>query len=427
MSSDSSDFFSDPADEQPAPSIPTITPTVVESSGALALDGQLTRIIKDAKLEPDSEKLVLTTFSPLMLRVQEWSVKVDSLIPQGREPTKSEHKVISDTRKTLTKLRTSAEKERKRLKADALSFGKTVDSANNRLLELVEPLEEKLRAAEEYAERQEAARKAELLATRTAELTALNVVPTLYNLAEMPEDVYNGLLASSKTAFENAKIAAKKAEEDRIAREKAEAEERERIRQDNERLRREAVERERVAAEERAKAEKERKEAEEIARKQREEIEAKARAEREAAEAVLAAERAKAEAARKIAEEQARKERERIAAENAKKLAAEREQARKIQEAAAAALAAERKKAEDAAAEAKRLQEAEAARLAQIEAEKAALLAAPDREKVLIFAESIKALPIPHLTTPKGAALQVLITQQTEKFVAWLVKEAGKL
>jgi hypothetical protein len=401
---------------------PTITPEVLDDSST-----QLVTLVKSANLEEQSTQLVLKTFQPLVARVTEWKTKIDAIIPKDREPTKEECATIKRTRLDLVKIRTGADKERKRLKADALAFGKAIDGANNQLVELITPLEEQLEAAEKFAERREAERKAKLKTDRETAIAPYGLDITFYNFGEMSQEAFDQILSMAKTAQEAKIAAAKKTEEERIAKEKAEAEERERIRVENERLRREAAERERIAAEERAKAEAERRAIEEKARKEREAAEAKLRAEREAAEAKLRAERAAAEAAAKA---------EREKAEKAQREAAEK--ARKEREAAEAKARVEREARERAEAEARRLKEqveAEAKRKrdeeerqkreAELAAKRAA--AAPDREKVRELARQVRALAVPTLTTDAGKTLQITIEQQIEKFGAWLDKQAEGL
>jgi hypothetical protein len=265
--------------------------------------------------------------------------------------------------------RSACKQTKDTVKADILLAGRLADAYFNRVTGPLENAEARLDEIEKAAERAEAARKATLKAERTTELSAFGVDCQFYDLGAMPAEGYAQLLSSSKVAHEaklaaeakakeEARIAAEKAETERIAREKAEAAERERIKAEAERLR---VENERLAAE-RAEAEK------------------KAEAEREKA----------AEAAR-VAAEQARKEREALEAKAAaeRKEAArlaqiEREKREALEAAERARVAAEKKRQEE---------EAEAARRAA---------AAPDQEKLKAFAELVKTLEVPELTTPEG-------------------------
>lgn len=81
-------------------------------------------------------------------------------------------------------------------------------------------------------------------------------------------------------------------------------------------------------------------------------------------------------------------------------------------------------------ADAKR-REAELARIEeeQLAEEKAkeALLMAPDREKLRAFADSLKELPLPVLTTRQGRALLKRLSAGVTEMVAWVVKVSEEL
>jgi hypothetical protein len=402
------DLFGD--DDPIEPAVPTITPTVVEST-AVATESQLARIIKDAKLEADSEKLVLSTFSPLVARVQDWASKIDAIIPVGREPSVSENKVIKETRISLMKIRTGADKERKRILENTKQFTNAMNSANKQLVELVTPLEEKLEAAEKYAERMENERREALKAARVAEVSSLSFVGDMsfYNFGEMPEEVYQSLYQTLKATNEASIAATKKAEEDRLAKEKADRDEREKVRLENEKLKADAAVREKeIAAERKRVAD-----------------------EKAAADAKAAKEKADADAIAKA-------ERDRLAAENAKKLADERakakadadaaaEVARKAKEAADLIAKTEREAREKAEAEVAKVKAAEAKKLADEAAAAKKAAKAPEKEKVARFAKWIRDSKVPELSSPEGVALQTLMTQQRDKFATWLEKEGEKL
>ena len=105
----------------------------------------------------------------------------------------------------------------------------------------------------------------------------------------MSDETFNVFLAGIEKEYNDRITAEKKAEVDRIAKEKAEAAERERIRKENERLRKEAAAKEKQLAAERAKAAQERKVA---AEKAEQKLKAEQETARKASEAA-AAERAK--------------------------------------------------------------------------------------------------------------------------------------
>lgn len=278
------------------------------------------------------------------------------------------------TRLALRDVRLLARDRHKEMKEEYLVKGRKVDAAKNEIFSLIEPLEARLLEQEQFAERQEAARIAELAGVRTAELiNAESFIPS--NVGAMPEDDYLALLEGAKLT-KAAKIeAARKLEEERVANEKAEAEERERIRQENIRLKTEAEAREAEA----------RKEREAAAAKQRE-IEANAAKERAAAAEALSKEREAREAVE-------RQQRETVAAEQRRA-------------AADAKAKAEREKAEQEAA--------------------CKAATAPDKEKLRDFAATVRALSAPTLSA-SAAATGEEVARKVINFANWIETQADAL
>jgi hypothetical protein len=256
-------------------------------------------------------------------------------------------------------------------------MGKAIDGVYNILDAAIVPLERHLQEQEDYAERLAAAERLRIGNERAEAIAPyLDTGSVVPQLADMTPEQW-------RSYFEDAKIlcaakieSARKAEADRIAREQAEAAERERLSIENERLRAEAAEREAKAKAEREAAEKAQREAAEIARKEREAIEAKAKAEREAAEKEIA--RIKAEA------------------DKAAKLEAERQ----------AYEASKQKAAADAAKKAAR---------------------APDKQKALAFAATVRALKAPEASTSEGKAVMAEITAKIEGFAKWIEAQASAI
>jgi type IV secretory pathway VirB10-like protein len=142
------------------------------------------------------------------------------------------------------------------------------------------------------------------------------------------------------------------------------------------------------------------------------------RLKREAAEKAEHEQRAKDEAERleKAEQEAARLRAE--AAERDKELAAERRQREEAERAVA-----EAKRKADADAAAKRADE-ERAMFEQAEAARKAAIA-PDKEKLIAFADTLAKLPLPELSVSTAGLIPV--KEQMRKFIAWIVKEASKL
>jgi len=348
-------------------------------------------------LAPDGIASISHGFAPHFIEFVQAKAEALAITPDQPKAARAK-------RLQLRAIRVAADKTRKSLKEDSLRRGKAIDGVYNWLEYQLAPIEEGLEEIEKAEERKEAARKDALKALRTEEL-APYCDPQHYDLANMPEDGYQQLLAGVKAAkvererqaaeAEAAKVAAAKAAAEAAA--KAEAErkaEEARLRAENERLAAEKAESDRLAK---------------IAAD-------KAAAEKAAADALLAKERAAAAEAARVAQ----------AAADAK-LAAER-----------AAADAERKRLADEAAKAKaeadRLAAVEAARVAEAKAKadaeaKAAreAAAAPERQKVVAFAAMLRGLAVPELQTEAGKVLAARIANNLVRLAAVCEEEAAKL
>lgn len=289
-----------------------------------------------------------------------------------QESTATTAKDARALRLKMVKARTAIRDVKDAEKEGAKITAKIVDFYHNGSTSKLSEAEARLKAIEEAEERAELARQKALCEARTTELVALGADPQFYPLGTMQEAGYAQLLAGLKAEAARKKAEElKAAEEARIAAEKAEAE---------------RLERERIAAEEaaRLKAEQEAKLAE--AQRLAAEAAEQARIEREARERVEA--EAKAEADR-LAEE-ARKVREEVA--RLGKIEAER-------------LAAE--------LEAKRQADLAAKRAAQ----------APDKEKLIALADAVFATAMPTVSTPEAQAIVEEFQSMLQRARAWIIKK----
>lgn len=305
-------------------------------------------------------------------------------------------KLARVARLSLRSVRIDVEAKRKELTEFHLRKKQSIDSEAKTIKEAIEEYENKLKAIEDHAERVEAERLAKLRSDREAEMRALGWVG-MFDLATLSDDDFAKMLAGQKGEVERIEAEKKAAEEARIAKEKAEAEERERLRKENEAMRAAAEAREKEIAAERERVEKARKEAEEKARKEREAIEAKAKAEREEAERKAAAEKAEADRLAKI-------EREKIEV--------------KARE--------EREAREKAEAEIARQKKAEEDRIAEEERKKAEAAAAPDKEKLIALAEVVRAIEIPEFATTKFKNLAPKIRAAIDELATKIATAGGK-
>jgi hypothetical protein len=341
-------------------------------------------IIEQAGVETGTATQIRDAFVVMFSDADKWVSQAKNIrvtdVSQVREM-----KLARELRLTLREIRCNAENARKRLKADALAKGKAIDGIANVLKALVEPVEAYLQEQEDFAARVEAAKRDELRTARTQALAAyMDVTALAFDLAAMPAEQFDAMLSGARM-----KRDAEQAAE--LAKEQALIEAETKARKDAE---------EREAARQRELAEARQKAAD--AAKAQAEAERKAKADRAKAEAAAKAAKAKADAER---------------AEMQAKIDAER----KAREAAQAEV--ERKAAAEASAKAKAKAEAE-----RIEAERKAAAdkaaAAPDREKLLAFADMVARLTAPTMETEKGKAAAAMIQQQADKFVAWIKVQA---
>lgn len=229
---------------------------------------------------------LLLTLRPLAEQAADIMRQAEGLTVTSIEQ-KDEMRKSRELRLALRKVRVEVEGARKSLKEESLRRGQFIDGISKIVREKCEATEARLEDQEKFAERQEAARKAKITAERVSILAAYEINTAFMDLANMPAEDFDRLVAQSRDAHQNKLEREKREAEERAAREEAARVEAERIRAENARLRAEAAERERLATIEREKAAKAQREAEAEAARAREaqaKAEAKLRAEREAKE-----------------------------------------------------------------------------------------------------------------------------------------------
>jgi len=269
---------------------------------------ELIQVVESNNLEATTAKTLKESFLPFFEQAEAWKSKAHELVVTDVSQTR-EMKMAREARLALKDIRVSADKKRKELKEDSLRYGKAVQGVYNVIEYLIAPIEKHLEEQEKFAEIQEAKQREILKSEREAEISAYSeFVPFGLDFGRMSEDDYQKTLNGAKLQLQQKEDAIKQAEAERIAREKAVAEERERMRIENEKLKAEREAREKEIAAERAKVESERKVAEEKARKEREEAELKLKAEREASAKLEAELKAKKDAEERATKEKSEKE-----------------------------------------------------------------------------------------------------------------------
>lgn len=341
---------------------------------------KLAVIVNESGIEQTKAQYVLSQFQAFAEQAAEWEQKTRELVITDASQV-AEMKIAKSARLNLRDIRVAADKKKKELKSGLLVEGRLIDALYNFIAGITEPLEAELKAKEEFAERQEAARLAELKSEREEQLKPYGVDTQFYNLSAMSEQAFSNLLDMTRTAHEAKLAAAQKEEEERIAREKKEAEEK--------------AERERLDREERAKQAAEN---------------ARLKAEAEERERQIAAERAKAEAERKAIEEKARKEAEERASEELKRLYEEK----KAREKADAEIHKANEAAENARRELQAKKDAEEKAKKdesdRIEAERKRLESAGDKEKLVNYLHQLQSVSAPNVNG-ENAKRQLMIVR----------------
>jgi hypothetical protein len=326
----------------------------------------MTDIVKinasDYGLEETKASEIKAMFTPMLAQMENLEVQYNEVLKQEINPETCQ--MAKDLRLSYVKVRTGTDKIHKELKAFYLNGGRFVDAFKNTQAFASGEKEKTLKAIEDHFENMEHERTEKLRVDRLAMIKPYTEIEPLA-LGHMEQAVFDNLLNGFKVAYEVRIAAEKKAEEDRIAKEKAEADERARIKADNERLIKEAEERERLA---------------EIERKKQAQILAEQKAESDKREKEL-----------QIKADKERKERERLAAEIKAKEDAEKE------------------------AEKKRKAEEKKAKLA------------PDKNKLLNFMQTINDLPRPEVKSIEAADIASKANTMLVQVSNYIKENANKL
>jgi len=367
---------------------------------------ELIKAVSTASLEPTTGERLILGFAPFF-RDAKAILDTSRTITVTDATQVTEINASRQNRLKLRAVRIAADKTRKTLKEDSQKLGNAIQSIYNLLALDIEKEENRLQDAEDFAERAEAERKEKLKQERTAALVNADALADLtgYDLGAMSDASFSNLLESTKMVVAARKAAAYKAESERIEAARIAAEEL--ARKEAERQA-ELAEAQKKAAEAAAMAKAEREAREKV------EAEAKAREAAATAEAKRLADVARAEQIKRDAEIIA--ERSRIKSESDAREKAERD----------AKLAAE--------AEAKKLRDAETARIAadakaksEREAAEKKAAQAPDKEKLLTFADSVAALTVPEVGTDAAKAVREEVTSKVRNFANWIRSQSANL
>ena len=357
-------------------------------------------------LAPSRAEVIKQTFEPMVEMLINFEDAYSEIIAE--KETEITPQLVARAKRLrldVAKVRTTADKARKEQKASVLAEGKAIDGSYNILKWAVEEKETELSKIEKHFELIEKERLEKLQNKRAGAMHVYIEDSENRDWTKFDDEEFEAILSQKRATYEAEIEAQKQAELDKIAKEKAEAEEREAIRLENERLKAEA-EKAKQAELDRLKAERIAKEKAEAERVELARIEAEKQAIIDAEkQAILDAERkAKEDAERKLAEAEAKRLADIKLAEA--KAEAERLEAKRIADEKQAIIDAERKAIE---AERRAIAEAEAKRVAKEKA-KAERIEAERLEAERLEAERIEAEKQTELNKGDAEKFQNLIT-----------------
>lgn len=326
-------------------------------------NNELVQIVQTSGLEQTKGQKLLQMFTPFFNKMAVIEGKINVLNKENPQP--EDVKIAREIRLALKNNRVASEKEKDTCKQMILIEGRLIDNLNNIIKNTSKALEIQCEDIEKFAEIQELKRREARKEERIKKLTPFDIDIESYDLLNMNDENFDNLLIGTKLRHNQLKEIEEKAEMEHIKKELAERKENERIRNENKRLEAEAIKKDKLA---------------------------KIESEKQAK--ILEKERTKAEAKRKILEEIVEIERK-----HADKLQTEIKAKRETEE--------------------KENQRIETEKKAKIEAERKAKLL-PDKEKIIEFANFIKGIESPAVSSTKAREIMVdgeLLLLKTSTFL----------
>jgi colicin import membrane protein len=182
------------------------------------MSNELTPTIIDPKEFGLAENKAVEITSGLKIYIEERKVLEQQYIEAMQmEVTEENVKFFGDLRKRIKKNRTDGIfKWHKREKEFYLAGGRFVDAIKNKEAAVNSDMEDKLEAAEKHFENIEKERIEAIRVKRYEELSQYNSNAGVYPLADISEEAYQDLLNGAKLQYE-ARIKAEKEEEERLA------------------------------------------------------------------------------------------------------------------------------------------------------------------------------------------------------------------
>lgn len=182
-------------------------------------NNELSLIVKDAGLETSQSDNLMKSYAGFYQDAKKVVDEVRSIVVTSEDQVELMKKA-KEGRKRLKDIRVEVEKTRIKLKEQSLREGKAIDGMAHVLKALIIPVEEHLEKQEKFAELKEAKRLSDRFAERVEKLSKYVDDVSLYNLTTMSDEAFESLLISSKSSFDAKIEAQKKADDERIELEK---------------------------------------------------------------------------------------------------------------------------------------------------------------------------------------------------------------
>lgn len=260
----------------------------METTAIVALPTEVQELA--VKVSEQKQAEVNTVLNQIFSGTSDWEKQVDAIEVKSISD-KMSIQLADAARRNVKNARLAAEKvfdakreEVQRIKSEYDLEDKLWLKAKQIMQLKFKAIEEKAEWKAKFVERYEAEQKELRTQVRIEKVMKYSPDVNRVEFENMSDEMFSIFLSGIEKAYNDKIEAARKLEEERIAKEKAAEEERKRIIAENERLKAEREAKEKELAAQKAKAENERKEAEALAAKAKAEADAKLKAEREAKE-----------------------------------------------------------------------------------------------------------------------------------------------
>ena len=163
---------------------------------------ELIKIEQLQKLEPETKEKILQNFQPYFDQLDEFGKDAFKLVVKSVDD-KATIELAREGRLFTRKIRTDADKVRVNLKRDALDYGIAVQAVYKAIEERVLPIENHLKAQEDFVKVQQEKVLNEIRTKRAALLEPyISVMPAVMDLAMLTDDEFKATLEYGKDKFE---------------------------------------------------------------------------------------------------------------------------------------------------------------------------------------------------------------------------------